>query len=90
MGPWGPSARKKLKVQHEIHRGPVVVPKSRMTGILVAEVILVVFACVVALAMGCLVVDAVKRLVEFSRGEKPVDLEKSGMRRTALSANSCP
>ncbi|KAK0612110.1 hypothetical protein B0T14DRAFT_341185 [Immersiella caudata] len=86
MGPWGLSARRQLRVQHEIHRGPVPVPKSRMTGIFAAEVILVVFSAVVATIMACLVVDAMNRLVEFSRGEKPLDLEKSGVRRSATRA----
>jgi hypothetical protein len=63
MRPWGLSARRRLKIQHEIHHGPVTVLRSRMTRLFAAEVILVVFAAVVAIITACLIVDAMKRLV---------------------------
>jgi len=81
VGPWGPPARRKLKSHHEKLHGPIQSSKTRIDGILSAEIILVCLATMVAALMGCLIADAARRLVEVSRGEKPVDVE-SGVRAT--------
>ncbi|KAK0648676.1 hypothetical protein B0T16DRAFT_388862 [Cercophora newfieldiana] len=40
VGPWSQTARTNLKAHHEAHHGPANISKTRMTGILIAEVIL--------------------------------------------------
>lgn len=80
IGPWGPAARTKRKTHQEMHHGPVNAPKGRVAGILVAEVILVCLAIFVAVLTGFMILDAARRLVELSRGERPLDIEKSTIR----------
>lgn len=80
VGPWGLAARLKAKERHETDHLLTNPPKDRMAGVLVAELMLVGLAVFVAVLVGFMILDAARRLVELSRGEKPLDLEKSTVR----------